>query len=82
MADVLLHPDVEAWLHDQQPDVEQQIRRKLEQAGEYPDHFLTPLKGRETDKLRSGTYRCERNWDCTRDELRVLQAGHRDGFYD
>lgn len=82
MADVLLHPDVEAWLQDQQPDVEQRIRSKLEQAGKNPDHFLTPLQGRETYKLRAGGYRCEIDWDHSRDELRVLQVGKRDGFYD
>lgn len=82
MAEVLLHPDVQTWLQDQQTDVEQQIRSKLEQAGENPDHFLTPLKGRETYKLRAGTYRCEIDWDRSREELRVLQIGKRDKFYD
>lgn len=82
MANVLLHPDVETWLQNQQPDVERQIRTRLEQAGENPDHFLTPLKGRETYKLRAGGYRCEIDWDRSRDELRVLQVGKRDKFYD
>lgn len=82
MADVLLHPDVDAWLQDQQPDVEAQIRRRLAQAGDNPDHFLTPLTGRETYKLRAGGYRCEIDWDRARDELRVLQIGTRDKFYD
>lgn len=82
MADVLLHPDVAAWLQDQQRDVEDQIRRRLEQAGENPDHFLTPLTGRETYKLRAGGYRCEIDWDRSREELRVLQIGKRDKFYD
>lgn len=82
MADVLLHPDVAAWLQDQQRDVEDQIRRRLAQAGENPDHFLTPLTGRETYKLRAGGYRCEIDWDRSREELRVLQIGKRDKFYD
>lgn len=81
MADVLLHPDVEAWLQDQQPDIEQQVRSRLEQAGENPDHYLKPLKGRDTYKLRAGNYRCEIDWDQSRGELRVLEVGHRDGFY-
>lgn len=82
MADVLLHPDVAAWLQDQQRDVEDQIRRRLAQAGENPDQFLTPLTGRETYKLRAGGYRCEIDWDRSREELRVLQIGKRDKFYD
>lgn len=59
MAEVLLHPHVERWLLEQQPDVERPVRSKLEQAGENPDHFLTPIKGHDNYKLRTGNNRCE-----------------------
>jgi mRNA interferase RelE/StbE len=82
MATVLLHPDADDWLQSQQPDIENRIRNKLADAGENPGHFLDPLTGRDTYKLVIGDYRGEIEWDKQRDELRVLQVGHRDGFYD
>lgn len=82
MAEVLLHPDAHAWLQDQQPDLRNRIENKLEAAGEDPDHYLTPLSGRDTYKLRIGSYRGEIEWDKDAAELRVIELGHRDGFYD
>lgn len=81
MPTVVVHPDVLAWLDEQQPDLAQRIRDKLRRAGEKPDHFLTRLQGRDTYRLRIGDYRAEIEWDKQADELRVVQIGHRDGFY-
>ena len=43
---------------------------------------MKPLRGRETYRLAAGAYRAEIDWDEGRDELRVLQVGHRDKFYE
>ncbi|MFB6113609.1 MAG: type II toxin-antitoxin system RelE/ParE family toxin [Halodesulfurarchaeum sp.] len=82
MADVLLHPDVDDWLDDQPDHLTERIRSKLADAGEDPEHYLTPLAGRDTYRLRIGDYRAEIDWDQLDATLRVLQIGHRDGFYD
>ena len=82
MAEVLLHPDVEDWLDDAPVDVERQVRKKLREAGDRPAFLLKPLRGRETHRLAAGTYRAEIVWDEEHDELRVLQVGHRDKFYE
>lgn len=82
MPEVLLHPDVEGWLDDRRDDLEARARSKLEDAGDQPDRYLKPLKGRDTYRVRIGDYRAEIEWDKVNDELRVLQIGHRDGFYD
>lgn len=82
MPAVLLHPDADEWLRDADPDLEQRIRDKLDATGDRPDFYLTPLTGRDTYKLRIGDYRAEVEWDKQAGELRVLQVGHRDGFYE
>lgn len=82
MTDVLLHPDVAEWLDSQDEDLEGRVRDKLADASENPDHYLKPLTGRDTYTLRIGDYRAEIKWDKGADELRVLQVGHRDGFYE
>lgn len=82
MADVLLHPDVDAWLQDQQPDIEARVRSRLEAAGERPEHYLKRLSGRDEYRLRAGDYRCIIDWDRSRDELRVLEVGHRRNVYE
>ncbi len=81
MADVLLHPDVNDWLESQNDKLENRFRQKLEDAGDNPGHFLSGLTGRDTYKLRVGDYRAEIEWDKQADELRVIDAGHRDGFW-
>lgn len=82
MPEVLLHPDVEDWLADAPADVERQVRKKLRDAGDRPDFLLNPLRGRETYRLAAGAYRAEIDWDDGRGELRVLQVGHRNKFYE
>lgn len=82
MPEVLLHPDVDEWLDDAPADVEQQVRKKLRDAGDRPGFLLKPLRGRKTYRLAAGAYRAEIDWDTGRDELRVLQVGHRDKFYE
>ena len=80
MVEVLLHPDVDDWLDDAPADVEQQVRKKIRDAGDRPEFLLEPLRGRDTYKLAAGDYRAEMDLDEDRGELRVLQVGHRDKF--
>ena len=40
MPEVLLHPDVDDWLDDAPADVEEQIRKKLREAGDRPEFLL------------------------------------------
>jgi mRNA-degrading endonuclease RelE of RelBE toxin-antitoxin system len=82
MPEVLLHPAVDDWLDDAPADVERQVRKKLRDAGARPGFLLEPLRGRDTFKLAAGDYRAEIDWDEESGELRVLQVGHRDKFYE
>lgn len=82
MADVEYSSRAADWLRDADPDAQEQVLNKLDEAKDFPDHFLTRLSGSEFYKLRAGDYRAEIDW--LRDEgvLFVRRIGHRDGFYD
>lgn len=82
MADVLLHPAVDARLSDARDDLEERVREKLAAAGENPGHFLKPLSGRPEHRLRIGDYRAIIEWDEQANELRVLEFDKRDSIYD
>ena len=82
MATVLLHPDVEKKLQRLPNDIETRIRSKLEDAGENPDRYLKPLRGREEYSLRIGKRRAIIDWMKTQDELRVLEIDTRDTVYE
>lgn len=85
MARVEFSDDAISWLRDAGQDVRDQVGKRFAKAEENPDHFLTPLTGRPTFKLRTGVYRAEIQWVRTDDEEDVLfvrRVGHRDGFWD
>lgn len=82
MATVLLHSDVQKHLDSLPDDIETRIRDKLADAGNNPERFLKPLKGRDDYSLRIGGRRAIIDWDAPNDELRVLEIDTRDTVYD
>ena len=72
------------WLRSAEPAASEQVMKRIEQAEDFPEHFLSPLRGRSTYKLRAGEYRAEIEWRRNSDPevLFVREIGHRDGFYD
>jgi mRNA interferase RelE/StbE len=67
------------WLRDAEPDVQEQVMKKLEQARDFPDHFLKRLSG-------AGDYRAIIDWQRSGDDgeetLFVRRIGKRDTIYD
>lgn len=84
MAEIEYSSDAAEWVSKADPDAKEQVRKKLEQAADFPEHFLQRLSGRSTYKLRAGQYRAEIDWRRNEDPevLFVRKIGHRDGFYD
>lgn len=82
MADVELSSRAAAWLQSADPDPTEQVTNRLEQAADFPDHFLTRLTNSPYYKLRAGDYRAIVDWRRDDDVLFVREIGHRDGFYD
>jgi mRNA interferase RelE/StbE len=78
MTTVLLHPDVDKKLRSLPNDIESRIRSKLADAGEDPERYLKPLKGRSDYPLRVGKRRAIIDWKKQRDELRVLEIDTRE----
>ena len=70
------------WLRDAEPDVREQVMSKLEQAGDWPDHFLDALSGVPYYKIRAGDYRAIVDWRREEDVLFVRRIGHRRNVYD
>jgi len=85
MVDVEFSSDALKWIQNADEEVRKQFGRRLHRAEERPDHFLTPLRGRPTYKVRAGEFRAEIQWvehDESDDVLFVRRIGHRDGFWD
>jgi len=72
------------WLREAEPDVREQVMNKLEQAVDFPDHFLKRLSNSQYYRVRAGDYRAIIDWrrGDEADELFVREIGHRDGIYD
>lgn len=81
-------PDVEyseraaQWLRDAEPDVADQVLKRLEQARDFPDHFLKPMSGYTYHILRAGDYRAIIDWRRENEVLFVREIGHRSSIYD
>jgi len=85
MADIEYSSRAVEWVEKAEPDAREQVRKKIEQAAEFPDHFLDRLTNSSYYKLRAGDYRCLIDWrrnDGEPDVLFIREIGHRDGFYD
>jgi mRNA interferase RelE/StbE len=72
-------------LDDLDPETQERIKSKLSEIENWPEHFLSPLKGRDDYVLRVGDYRVLIQWERHDDEndvLYVKSVGHRRNFYD
>ena len=70
------------WIRDAEPDVQQRVLSKLEQAAEWPDHYLDALSGVPFFKLRIGDYRAIIDWRRDDEVLFVRRIDHRRNVYD
>lgn len=70
------------WLRNADPDTQEQVLKKLDEAKDFPDHFLTRLSGSQFYKLRAGDYRIIIDWRRDDDLLFVRRIGHRRNVYD
>lgn len=82
MATVELSSRAAEWLENADPDAYDQVTSRLEQAADFPDHFLSGLTGRPLYKLRAGDYRCLIDWRREDEVLFVQEIGHRRNIYD
>lgn len=87
MVRVEFSDDAAEWFRKAEPDVQDQLQKRLEQATDFPDHFLKPLTGSSLYRLRAGDYRAIIDWRRTMEDddeemLFVRRFGHRDGIYD
>jgi mRNA interferase RelE/StbE len=84
MADLEYSSRAVEWIEKADPDAREQVRNKLEQAADFPDHLLKRLTNTPCYRCRAGDYRCVVDWrrDRTPEVLFVRDIGHRDGFYE
>lgn len=85
MADVFFTERGRDRLGDLDSETQERIKKKLGEIGDWPGHFLKPLKGRDDYALRIGDYRALIAWeknDGDSDVLYVKSVGHRRNFYD
>jgi mRNA interferase RelE/StbE len=82
MADIEYSTQAADWLRDAEPDVKEQVMSKLEEASEWPEHFLDALSGVPYYKLRAGDYRAIVDWLREENILFVRRIGHRRNVYD
>ncbi len=55
------------------------IIKKVEEASEFPEHYLTPLKGYNLYKIRAGDYRVIIS--INNEKMVVITADHRSNVY-
>lgn len=73
------------WLRDAEPDIREQMMKKLDQARSFPGHFLKRLSGSEFYRVRAGDYRAIVDWRRGDDETETLfvrRIGHRRNVYE
>ncbi len=74
------------WTHRSEKDLEglekhiaERIIKKVEDAAEFPEHYLSPLKGYYLYKIRAGDYRIVVSTD--NDKMVVITTDHRSNVY-
>ena len=84
MADVEYSDRAAQWLRDAEPDVSEQVLKRIDQARDFPDHFLKRQSGSKHYSLRAGDYRAIVNWQRNKNPevLFVREVGHRRNIYD
>ncbi len=64
-----------------QKDIAQRILEKIENAREFPEHFIEKLKGMPEFKIRVGDYRIILLFDKGNKTLKIQAVGHRKNIY-
>lgn len=84
MADVEYSDRAAQWLRDAEPDVSEQVLKRIDQARDFPDHFLKRQSGSKHYSLRAGDYRAIIDWQRNENPelLFVRELGHRRNIYD
>ena len=81
MADVEYSARAADQLEELERETAERIVSKLDEASDFPRHFLKRLRNSQYHRLRVGDYRAEIDWREDDDVLFVRRVGHRDGFY-
>lgn len=82
MTDVTYTEQALDQLEKLESETADRILSKVDEAAEWPNHRLEPLRGFPYDKLRIGDYRAIINWNRKDETLRVEAVGHRRNVYD
>lgn len=84
MAEINYSERAADWLRDAEPDVQEQLLKRIEQAKDFPDHFLTQPKGSEYYKFRAGDYHAVIDWQRNKgpEMLFVRDINHRSNIYN
>lgn len=83
MTDVLVSQTARDALEELPPNVQNRIKDKL--LGEVtsdPDRYCRSMTGSPYDRIRIGNYRVVVDWNRAKDELRIVDIGHRNSIYD
>ena len=81
MVDVEYSQRATEQLENLESNVAARIISKLDEASNFPSHFLKRLRNSPYYRLRVGDYRVEIDWRKDEGVLFVRRVGHRDGFY-
>ncbi len=81
MWEVLLHPKVDKFLNELDPNLKERIKNKLREVRESPFRFLEHFEGSDYYKLRVGDYRALIDIDFQNKLLKVQVLDHRGKIY-
>jgi len=79
---IIFDEEAIAFLENLQPDLKEQIFKKILSTKEKPHHFFERLSGRKDYKLRVGDYRVIADIDESNKTIQITLIGHRKNVYD
>jgi len=82
MADVEYSDRAAEWMRKADPDASEQVAKKIDEATDFPDHFLKRLSNSPYYRLRAGDYRAIIDWRKGDDLLFIRRINSRDVVYD
>lgn len=82
MTDLILSDRAKEQLSKLEHEDSERMVNKLQEATEWPDHYLEPIPGHPYHKLRAGDYRAIVNWDRDKSIIKVRVVRHRRNVYD
>jgi len=81
MAAVEYSERAEEWLEKSDKTTRAQVLGKIDEARDFPGHFLKRLSGSPLYTLRAGNYRIIIDWRKNEDLLFIRRISKRDGAY-